>query len=241
MTRLLIVDDSAPVADRDQMPKTISDALGWDVATARRPDDLPGLLDRDVAYDLAMVDLSYANSELTGLDALLTLHKGAPACRLVVYTQGDAPFADMLRDAWDAFDLACALSKLSDLDPMLRALQQVARDGSAPVDPVLLPLLPAQRSPWRSLESYSRLVGHAGHAKLWRALILLGEEPSYRDLAEHTGLSIQSVRNYRTELLGDLALHYLDAPRMREMQRFAKRCRALLAPHICAKLGDGSV
>jgi ActR/RegA family two-component response regulator len=241
MTRLLIVDDSTPVADRDQLPKTISEALGWDVATARRPDDLPALLDRDAAFDVAMVDLSYANSTLNGLDALLTLHERVPACRLVVYTQGDAPFADMLRDAWDAFDLGSALSKLSDLDPMLRTLQQVARDGSAPVDPVLLPLLPAQRSPWRSLDGYCRLVGHAGHAKLWRALIELGEEPSYRDLAAHTGLSIQSVRNYRSELLGDLALHYLDAPRMREMQRFAKRCRPLLAPHIRAKLGDGSV
>ena len=102
-------------------------------------------------------------------------------------------------------------------------------------------MLPAQRSPWRSLDGYGRLVGHAGHAKLWRALIELDDEPTNRDQAEHTGLSIQSVRNYRSELLGDLALHYLEAPRMREMQRFAKRCRPLLAPHIRAKLGAGSV
>ena len=85
------------------------------------------------------------------------------------------------------------------------------------------------------------LVGHAGHAKLWKALIELDEEPSYRELAARTGLSLSAVSNYRSELLNHLALHYLEAPRMREMQRFAKRCRALLAPHIRLKLGDDSV
>jgi len=188
MIRLLIVDDSTPVVDKDQLPRTISEELGWHVTTARCPDELPTLLDGDAAFRLAMVDLSYANSALNGLDALLTLH-----------------------------------------------------DGWAPVDPVLQPLLPSQRSPWRSLDGYGRLVGHAGHAKLWRALIELDEEPSYRELAAHTGLSISAVRNYRSELLDHLALHHLDAPRMREMQRFAKRCRPLLAPHIRVKLGASSV
>jgi hypothetical protein len=237
MTRLLIVDDSTLVVE--QFPTTISEQLGWEVVTARCPDELPALLEDRVDFDVAMVDLSYANSTRNGLDALLLLNEHAPACRLVVYTQGDAPFADMLRDAWDAFDLASALSKMTALGQVVRTLQQVAKEGSAPVDPVLQPLLPAERSPWRSLDGYGRLVGHAGHAKLWRALIELGEEPSYRDLATHTGLTVHAVRNYRSELLDHLALHYLEAPRMREMQRFAKRCRALLGPHIDRKLGVG--
>ena len=239
MVRLLIVDDSTWAVE--QLPKMIGEELGWDVTTARRPDDLPELLGDDDSFDVAMVDLSYANSERTGLDALLMLHQRAPDCRLVVYTQGDAPFAEMLRDAWEAFDLAGALSKMTDFAFVLRTLERVAGEGSAPIDPVLLPLLPAERSRWRSLEGYAMLVGHAGHAKLWKALIELDEEPSYRDLATRTGLSLSAVSNYRSELLNHLALHYLDAPRMREMQRFAKRCRALLAPHIRSKLGDDSV
>jgi hypothetical protein len=239
MVRLLIVDDSTWAVE--QLPKMIRDELAWEVTTARRPDDLSDLLDGDVTFDVAMVDLSYANSRFTGLDALLTLHQQAPTCRLVVYTQGDAPFAEMLRDAWEAFELAGALSKMTDFAFVLRTLERVAVEGSAPIDPVLLPLLPAERSRWRSLEGYAMLVGHAGHAKLWKALIELDEEPSYRDLAARTGLSLSAVSNYRSELLHHLALHYLEAPRMREMQRFAKRCRALLAPHIRLKLGDDSV
>ena len=174
---------------------------------------------------------------LNGLDVLLTLYEQAPRCRPVVYTQGDPSVADMLRDAWDAFDLATAISKSRSIPSVLRDLQRRrdARLGPGrPVPPAAAAR--ATRSPWRSIEGYGRLVGHAGHAKLWRALIELDEEPSYKDLAEHTGLSLPSVRNYRGELLDDLALHYLDRPRMRQMQLFAKRCRPLLEPHIRRKL-----
>lgn len=240
-TRLLIVDDSTLAVG--PLREVIEAELGWEVVTARSPDELPALLcgvDGGADFDVAMVDLSYVNSDLNGLDALLALHRYSPACRLVVYTQGDPPLAEILRDAWDAFDLASALSKTTDLSIVLHTLEQTARHGTAPVDPVLQPLLPAERSRWRSLEGYGMLVVHAGHAKLWRALIELDEEPSYKDLAAHTGLSLSAVSNYRSELLSHLALHYLDAPRMRQMQRFAKRCRPLLEPHIRGKLRDGS-
>lgn len=246
MTRLLIVDDS-DLALR-YLPGAVTDELGWHVASATRPDELPDMLGplpqeggtREAAagesFDLAVVDLSFVNSSLSGLDALLAVHGRMPGCRLVVYTQGDPSVAEMLRDAWDAFRLACALSKSTPMPMVLRSLQQVATHGTAPVDPVLQPLLPANRSPWRSLDGYGRLVGHAGHAKLWQALIELDAEPSYKDLADHTGLSLAAVRNYRSELLDHLALHYLDRPKMRQMQLFAKRCRPLLAPHIRRKL-----
>ena len=237
MTRLLVVDDSELA--RVLLPEAIVRELGWSVATAARPDDLPAVLDADGPFDVAIVDLAFLDTDLNGLDALLLLYERSPATRLVVYTQGDPSVAAMLRDAWDAFDLATAVSKTRSIALVLRDLQDVATAGTAPVDPVLQPLLPRERSPWRSVEGYGRLVGHAGHAKLWRALIELDEEPSYKDLAEHTGLSLPSVRNYRSELLESLTLHYLDRPRMRQMQLFAKRCRPLLAPHIRAKLPPG--
>ncbi|HEX8804605.1 MAG TPA: response regulator [Acidimicrobiales bacterium] len=234
MTRLLIVDDSELALDL--LADAISRDLGWDVTTVPRPDELADHLGPDKPVDVGVVDLSFPNSSLNGLDALLALHEQAPDCKLVVYTQGDLAMGGLLRDAWDAFELATALSKSTPIRAVLRALRQVGTTGTAPVDPVLQPLLPAERSPWRSIDGYGRLVGHAGHAKLWQALIDLDEEPSYKELADHTGLSLRSVRNYRSELLGDLALHYLERPRMRQMQLFAKRCRPLLAPHIRRKL-----
>jgi hypothetical protein len=236
VTRLAIVDDSRLALG--PLRQVVETELGWEVATATCPDEVPALLEIEDTFDIAMVDLSYVNSDMNGLDALLTIHDHTPTCRLVVYTQGDPPLAEVLRDAWDAFELATALSKSTDIPLVLRALRRVAAEGAAPVDPVLQPLLPAERSRWRSLEGYGLLVRHAGHAKLWRALIELDEEPSYRDLAAHTGLSLSAVSNYRSELLTDLSLHYLDRPRMRQMQRFAKRCRPLLDTHIRRKLGD---
>lgn len=233
---LLIVDDTqlalgllADVVQRD---------LGWSVTVADRPDLVPATLSAGTAFDVALIDLSFPNSELNGLDVMLALSQAQPACRMVVYTDGDAFVADLLRDAWEAFELAGALSKSTPVAQVIAALRSVARDGVMPEDPVLQPLLPATRSRWRSVDGYGELVKHAGHAKLWRALIELPLEPSYQDLADHTGLSLRTVANYRAEVLASLSLHYLDNPRMREMQLFAKRCRALLEPHIRARLGD---
>jgi len=240
MTRLLIVDDSELATDL--LATSIRHDLRWEVVTVLRPDDVPAVLDPAQPFDLAVVDLSFPASELNGLDALLAVHNNLPRCRLVVYSQADAPFTRMLRDAWDAFDLATVLTKSMPIASVQRALVEVDTHGRAAVDPVVRPKLPAERSPWRSLDGYGRLVEHAGHAKLWQALIDLDDEPTYEELAQHTGLKLSSVRNYRGELLANLALHDLDRPKMRQMQAFAKRCRPLLEPHIRRKLartGDG--
>jgi len=234
MTRLLIVDDSELA--QELLAVQIRQELGWEVATTPSVDGLDALLDEHEPFDIAVVDLAFFGQDRTGLDALLAIYEHTPRCRLVVYTQGDSSVADMLRDAWDAFELGTALSKNRPIAAVLQDLREVAAHGSAPVDVLLQPWLPPTRSPWRSIEGYGRLVGHAGHAKLWRALIELDEEPSYKQLAEHTGLSLPSVRNYRSELLDNLALHYLDRPKMRQMQLFAKRCRPLLERHIRLKL-----
>jgi CheY-like chemotaxis protein len=237
MTRLLIVDDSELALEllADQIRRD----LGWEVTTTPQVEGLDAVLGDHEPFDIAVVDLAFFGREQTGLDALLAIYEHTPACRLVVYTQGDSSVAEMLRDAWDAFELATALSKNRPISAVLQDLREVAVHGSAPVDELLQPWLPPERSPWRSIEGYGRLVGHAGHAKLWRALIELDEEPSYKQLAEQTGLSLPSVRNYRSELLDNLALHYLERPKMRQMQQFAKRCRPLLERHIRLKL-DGA-
>jgi hypothetical protein len=236
VTRLLIVDDSNLALEL--LPHRIESELGWTVVTHDKPDDVAAVITTHEPFDMAIVDLAFLNSALTGLDALITIYEHAPRCRMVVYTQGDSSVAEMLRDAWDAFDLATVLSKARPIGAVIKDLRSVETHGKAPVDVLLASWLPPGRSPWRSIEGYGRLVGHAGHAKLWRALIELDEEPSYKQLAEHTRLSLPSVRNYRSELLDNLALHGLDRPKMRQMQAFAKRCRPFLERHIRLKLDN---
>jgi hypothetical protein len=99
----------------------------------------------------------------------------------------------------------------------------------------LVPLLPKQRSPWRSLEGFGRLVQHRGHAKLWTAVLACGPHAEYVDLSEFSGLRMNALRNYRAQLLPELSLHGLSNPPMRDLYEFVHRCRPFLAPYVAAK------
>lgn len=231
---ILLVDDAAPVSEllaeavHERTGHTVvsvtSVAQAFEVVPLRR-------------FDLAIVDLSFPAETRNGLDVLILLDASSPRPHLVVLTQGDDWVADVLRMAWEALPLATAISKSAPISALIDAIERVLAVGSAPIDPVLQPLLPSSKSPWRSLAGYGRLVQHAGHAKLWRALLAASPEPSYRELAARTGLSMNTVRNYREQLLGELALHDLVNPSMREIRAFAARCRPFLEPHIAARLG----
>jgi DNA-binding NarL/FixJ family response regulator len=238
-TRVLVVDDAAGVADL--FGAVLSDRLGWDVDVLHHAGDVTDELASIGGYDLAIVDLSFPGEQHNGLDVLLRVHHRSPRTLLVVLTQGDDWVADLLRDTWEALPLASAMSKTSLLDQQLDRLREVVRSGSAPPDPVLMPWLPSTRSPWRSAERYGRLVPHVGHAKLWRALIDGQGDVTYRQLSTATGLKLNTLKNYRSQLLGELALHGLEDPSMREMRDFARRCRPLLEPHLAARLGDPAV
>ena len=235
MTRLLLVDDTTVITDL--LAARLETEMDASVDVFGSVEDYLGAIGPAEGWDLAIVDLSFSQSTLNGADVLLDLHQHHPRTRLVLHTQGDEYVRDLLRDVWEALPLDCVLGKSMPTVEFLRAIRLVLRDGSAPIDPVVRPLLPDQRSPWRRLEAYGRLVQHAGHAKLWRVLIRAEAEPSYRDLALATGLSVNTVRNYRDQLLGELRLHGLDNPTMRGMQLFAKRCRPFLQPAIAARLG----
>jgi DNA-binding NarL/FixJ family response regulator len=231
--RVLLLDDAALV--NELLSRELTNRLGCEVLSLASVEELVAL-DPDTTLDVALVDLSYANSPMTGLDALCHLHATSPETRLAILTQGDEWVAQMLRDAWEAFPLATALSKSAPTGTLIDAVARLLAGEEVAPDPVLQPHLPAVRSPLRSLEGYGRVIQHAGHAKLWRALTTCGDEPSYREVAEATGLTVNTVRNYREQLLGPLALHGLVHPSMHEMQQFARRCRPLLQPHIEARL-----
>ena len=103
--------------------------------------------------------------------------------------------------------------------------------GTAPPDPAIQPLLPKVRNSRRSPERFAALVQHAGHAKLWRALL---DEPdvSYKALADRSGLKLNTLKNYRAQLVGELETHGLTDPPLREMRAFALRCEPFLRPFV---------
>ena len=72
LTRLLIVDESALALEL--LPERIVRELGWEVVTAASPDCLEQRIDDNEPFDVALVDLTFANSERTGLDVLLTIY-----------------------------------------------------------------------------------------------------------------------------------------------------------------------
>lgn len=225
-----MVDDNA--TSLELIAEAITGRLGHAVILVTDVDAVTPEFCRTGSFDLALVDLSFRGSALSGLDVLLRLAAASPPTRLVLFTQGDDAVAELMRDAWEALPLASAVSKSLPLDLLLETVRRVLADGTAPPDPVLRPLLPATRSPWRRADGYRRLVHHAGHAKLWRALIDAGAEPSYEELHRLSGLKVNTLRNYREQLVPELGLHGLANPTMREMQAFARRCRPLLLPYL---------
>jgi DNA-binding NarL/FixJ family response regulator len=233
VAKVLLIDDSAHV--NELFAKAIEESLGHDVSALTLPSELTDEFLAENDFDVAVVDLSFGTDEETGLDALLQLHLKSPNTKLMVLTQGDGWVGDLLRDAWEVLPLAGLMSKSSSVKAQIDALDLVVRHGEAPIDPVLLPMLPAKKSPWRTLEGFSRLVQHKGHAKLWAAVLACGPNAEYQDLAAHSGLRLNALRNYRAQLLPELALHGLRNPPMRDLYIFARRCRPFLAPFIEAK------
>jgi DNA-binding NarL/FixJ family response regulator len=186
----------------------------------------------DLAFDLAIVDLAFPAENDTGLSALYEIHRRSPETRLGILTQGDHWTEAILRDAWDLMPIKLILSKSAGLQFQLSQIQSVLIRGHIEVDPGLRVLLPSHRNPWRTPHNFSRLILHQGHVKMWRALLEIGEFPTYLGVAEHSGLSVNTVKNYRAQLLGELALHGVRSPGLSEMGEFAQRCRAFLLPFL---------
>jgi DNA-binding NarL/FixJ family response regulator len=231
--RALLVDDAVSLADL--FASELRRVLHLDVRTVSTLAAVPEVLAREAPFDLAIVDLSFPLEHATGLDALAEIRRTSPSTRLVVLTQGDEWVADTLRDAWDLLPLATVLSKTTRIDQQLATIEQVLRVGTAPPDPTIQPLLPSGPPGGRQDADFSRLVQHQGHAKLWSALLAAGDGVTYRTVAHLTGLKLNTVKNYRSQLVPELARHGLVDPSLVEMQSFAIRCRGFLRPHLAGR------
>lgn len=229
MAELLIVDDIAPLAEL--FAEAVRSALGHSVHTIDRLDAVDTTLANLPHIDLALIDLSFAGQAGTGIDALVSVHRYSATTRLAVITQGDTYVADTLRDAWELLPIATVIAKSTPLAMQMNSITMVLRDGSAPLDPAVRLLLPERRNTNRTPESFARLVQHAGHAKFWSALREV-ENPTYKALSDCSGLKLNTLKNYRAQIVLDLAVHGLHDPSLADLRGFAVRCWPFLRPHI---------
>jgi hypothetical protein len=155
-------------------------------------------------------------------------------------TQGDGGVGDLLRDAWDLLPIASIISKTAPLDYQLDMITAVLEGDPVAIDPAIQPLIPSQRNPLRTPERFGRLIQHQGHAKVWNVLMQPDLDATYKNVADGTGLKLNTVKNYRTQLLDELRVHGLDDPSLRQMQEFSLRCRAFLRPHVDRALGGNA-
>lgn len=229
MKRVLLVDDAAALAEL--FGAELARRLGCDVRVVVSVADVEEAL-ADNAYDLAIVDLSYPQEDATGIDVLAEIHSKHPRTVLTVATQGDRWVRAILRDAWELLPVRTVLSKSAPLDFQVKMIEQTLAGAEVPVDPAIAVMLPPIRNLARTAESLEFLVPHQGHAKMWSALVEAPEDVTYQYIVERTGLKLNTVKNYRAQLLGQLRAHGLEDPTLREMQQFAWRCRALLRPYL---------
>ncbi|HUF98930.1 MAG TPA: hypothetical protein VMM60_12445 [Ilumatobacter sp.] len=234
VSSILLVEDAAALAEL--FSAALTARLGHTVEVCVAVADVELALGKGT-YDLAIVDLSFPQEAATGLDALVEIHVASPTTKLAIMTQGDGWVGGILRDAWDLLPLATIISKTAPLDYQLAMIQQVLDEGSSPVDPAIQPLIPTHRNPVRTRERFARLIQHQGHAKVWNVLMDRDFDATYKNVADATGLKLNTVKNYRTQLLPELRVHGMDDPSLREMQEFAWRCRAFLRPHVVKTLG----
>lgn len=221
MASILLVDDAAALAEL--FGRAIETELGHGVVTVVALGDVDDALKDHPVFDLALVDLSFPQERGTGIEALAAIHLHSATTMLAIITQGDDWVADLLRDAWELLPIATVISKSAPLAYQLGAITEVLANGSAPPDPAIRPLLPTDRNPRRTIAQFDRLVQHAGHAKLWRSLRVV-EDPTYKAIADDSGLKLNTLKNYRAQLVDEMRVHGLHEPSLREMQRFAVRC-----------------
>lgn len=226
---ILVLDDQALTADA--LASRIDLEMSDDVVVLYRVADLTMDFIKSHRFDVAVIDLSFRDETLNGIDALFAFYRHSPATSLVVHTVGDTHVERMLRDAWEVLPIAAAVAKGPSAASVTKIVRQVRAEGSAPMDPVLQPLLPATRRS-RPPETFSRLVPHLGHAKMWRALYDEPDGSMYAELASAAGVKVNAMKNYRADVVVELSAHHLVQPTTRDMQEFAKRCRPFLRPYL---------
>ena len=229
VSSILLVDDAAALGEL--FARALAKHGGHEVQFVASVSEVDAALTRG-PFDLAIVDLSFPQEDATGIDALVEIHREHPTTLLAISTQGDRWVADTLRDAVELLPIATVLSKSAPLDFQLGMIESLLTGETPPFDPAITVMLGRDRHPLRTPERFAELFPHQGHLKLWEALIAADHEVTYQQVVDHTSLKLNTIKNYRSQLLPELRVHGLHDPSLRDMQQFAWRCRAFLAPFL---------
>lgn len=235
MSRILLVDEAVGLSElfaialRDELDAAVDVVGGPEaagaVAAAARP-------------HVAVVDDHFPVGGCSCIDALVAVTDRSPETRLVVLTRGGDDVVPAVRDAWELLPVVAVLSRSRSVEDLVAAIRVVLDGGDGVVDEPLRAVLPDRRPSWRTVERFRLLVQHLGHAKLWSALLDPAVDVAYQAVARQCGLAVNTIKNYRAQLLPELSVHGLDDPSLREMQAFARRCRVLLQPWVDERLGQ---
>lgn len=225
MAEVLLVDDRKATA---QMYEEWLTRLGHDVTVVNDPDLVTAERVTEQRPDLAIIDLSYGNSDLSGLDVLLLLFRRCPGCRLVILTNGDAAVGDVLRIAWEALPIRVAISKGALFNEFERAIHAASADQEW-VDVDLSAWIPSRRDPGRSIERFGGLIGHAGHARLLQYLCASRSQPSQAEVARENGWVVATVRNYAEHISQGLTILGYQKMTFAELHTFVQAARPIVS------------
>ena len=125
MTRVLIIDDEAPIRS---MLKLMLERDGYEVAEA--PDGMEAIrIYRQNPADLIITDLIMPNQD--GIGMIIALKKEFPDVKIIAMSGGGLNKPEGYLKGAKKLGAACTLTKPIDRDEMLRAIKDVLQSSSS--------------------------------------------------------------------------------------------------------------
>jgi YesN/AraC family two-component response regulator len=125
MTRVLIIDDEAPIRS---MLKLMLERDGYEVAEA--PDGMEAIrIYRQNPADLIITDLIMPNQD--GIGMIIALKKEFPDVKIIAMSGGGLNKPEGYLKGAKKLGAACTLTKPIDRDEMLRAIKDVLQSPSS--------------------------------------------------------------------------------------------------------------
>ena len=125
MTRVLIIDDEAPIRS---MLKLMLERDGYEVAEA--PDGMEAIrIYRQNPADLIITDLIMPNQD--GIGMIIALKKEFPDVKIIAMSGGGLNKPEGYLKGAKKLGAACTLTKPIDRDEMLRAIKEVLQSPSS--------------------------------------------------------------------------------------------------------------
>ena len=240
MPNVLFVDDR-PTTISPYISALEKQSEGYSIFSMTDPSSVTQEFLEHTSMSLAVVDMSFPRSPLSGLDVLTRLHIYSPETRLLIFSNADRSLSRRIELAWEALPIAAAAAKNDE-----QTFVELARwccEEVAPLrrsDEELAMWLPEVVNPARRYDNWEVIMEHAGHARLVQALYSFEDEPSHQVLSNFTGNTLNAVRGY-IQFVRDRLEYVMGYPRMLgpELHSFMRDARPLLEAHVARKSEKG--